>query len=78
MAKKKEGKVLVWKDDKGTYKLGYSQYLQKRMLNVNMLLLVCVIILIIMLAVGFVYADSLIQRIDALDIFSQAAAFLHF
>lgn len=73
---KGEGKTLVWKDEKGTYKLGYSQYLQKKMLNVNTLLLVCVIILIAMLAVGFIYANSLIDRIDALDVFSRLPEFI--
>lgn len=70
-SKKSEGTKIVWSDKTGTYKLGYSQYLQQKMLKVNILLLVSVVILIIMLVLGFIYANSLIQRIDALDILSR-------
>ena len=72
MAKKDEH-AIVWKDDTGTYKMGYSQYLQQKMLKVNTLLLICVLVLIVMLVVGFLYANSLIQRIDALDVISKLA-----
>jgi len=72
-SKESEGNKMVWSDKTGTYKLGYSQYLQQKMLKVNILLLVSVVILILMLIVGFIYANSLIQRIDALDLFSRMA-----
>lgn len=78
---KEEEKVLVWKDDKGTYKLGYSQYLQQKALTVNKLLLVSVIVLIVLLVAAFWYANTLITRIDALNVFSKIAnryAFLLF
>ena len=77
----KEEKVLVWKDDTGTYKLGFSQYLQQKALTVNKLLLVSVIVLIALLLVAFWYANNLIARIDALDVFSRlgkSAGFLLF
>ena len=71
---KKDEHVMVWKDDSGTYKLGYSQILQQKLLKINIMLLVCMFVLIFMLVVGFLYADSLINRIDALDLVSKMAA----
>ncbi|GEM_PF-3491906 len=67
-------KVLVWKDDKGEYKLGYSQYLQQQTLKVNQYLLLAVVIMIVMLAVGAWYAESLVTRIDNLNILSRLTA----
>ena len=70
MAEKKES-VMVWKDDSGTYKLGYSQYLQQELLKTNKLLLICAIVLIVMMLFGGFYAFNLVQRIDALNIVSR-------
>ncbi|MFH0986778.1 MAG: hypothetical protein V1911_01880 [Candidatus Micrarchaeota archaeon] len=78
MAKKdEEGNVMVWEDKTGKYKLGYSQYVQMKNLKVNTMLLVCVVILIVMIAVGALYANALIQRIDTMNVFSKmgSAAF---
>lgn len=72
MAKKDE-QVMVWKDDTGTYKIGYSQVLQQKLLKINIMLLICMFALIFMFVIGFLYADSLINRIDALDIVSKLA-----
>lgn len=71
---KKESPVMVWSDKSGTYKLGYSQYLQKELLKTDRLLLVAVFILIAMLIVGGIYAFTLIQKIDALNVVSKMAA----
>ena len=71
-----DGKVLVWSDKTGTYKLGYSQYLQSKALNLNKLLLVCVILLIVLLGAAFFYGFQLVQRIDALDPLAKLASFV--
>lgn len=74
MAKKeKESSVMVWSDKSGTYKLGYSQYLQKEMLKTDRLLLIAVLILIAMLIIGGIYAWTLVQKIDALNVISKMA-----
>lgn len=65
MSDKKE---LVWQDDTGTYKLGYSQIMQRKMYKINILLLICLVILIVMFFVGFIYAHNLITRLDQLDV----------
>lgn len=70
--------VMVWEDKSGKYKMGYSQYLQQKTLKVNTLLLACMVLLIIMLGVGAVYAHSLIVRIDALNPLAKLAGFLLF
>ena len=71
---KKKEEVMVWSDNTGKYKVGYSQYLQQKNLTVNTLLLICVVLLIIMMAVGAFYAHGLITRIDALDPIAKLAA----
>ena len=72
MTEKKEN-VMVWKDDSGTYKLGYSQYLQQELLKTNKLLLISVVILIVIMLFGGLYAYTLVQRIDAINFFSRMA-----
>jgi phage gp46-like protein len=67
-------KILVWKDDKGEYKLGYSQYLQRQTLKTNQFLLIAVVVLVLMLAVGAWYAQSLVQRIDDLNVLGRLTA----
>jgi len=69
MPKKEE--AMVWQDKSGKYKMGYSQYLQRQQLLTERLLLVAVIILIAMLIIGFLYAQALIGRIDALNFLSR-------
>ncbi len=69
--------VLVWEDKTGKYKLGYSQYLQQKILKINTMLLIAVIILIIMIGIGFLYAHALIQRVDQLDLVSKMIASMH-
>lgn len=69
MVKKEE--VIVWQDKTGKYKLGYSQYLQKQQLMTERLLLIAVVIMIVMLVLAFFYANQLIQRLDALNVFSR-------
>lgn len=65
-------KEMTWKDEKGDlYKISYSQLLQRKMLRVNILLLISMIILIVLLLIGFFYAHQLIERIDSLDILSK-------
>ena len=71
-----DGRVLVWSDKAGTYKLGYSQFLQHKTLQFNKLLLICIIILIVMLGAAFFYGYQLIQRIDALDPLAKLASFV--
>ena len=73
---KKQDKVLVWSDDKGEYKLGYSQYMQRKILRVNTMLLIAVVLLTLVIVVGFGFAWHLVGRIDALDPLSKLAAFL--
>lgn len=67
-------KVLVWRDDKGEYKLGYSQYLQQQTLKVNQYLLLAVVLLVVMIAVGAWYANNLVTRIDDLNILGRLTA----
>lgn len=71
MAKKNQ--VLVWSDKFGTYKLGYSQYLQKEMLKTDRLLLFAVLVLLALLVVGGIYAYMLIQKIDAMNVVGNMA-----
>lgn len=71
-----DGKALVWSDKTGTYKLGYSQFLQHKSLQFNKLLLVCIILLIVMLGAAFFYGYQLVQRIDALDPLAKLASFV--
>jgi len=71
MVKKEKNTVMVWSDKSGTYKLGYSQYLQQQILKTDRLLLVAVIILIVLLIIGGIYAYTLVQKIDALNIISK-------
>ncbi len=74
LATENDGKALVWSDKTGTYKLGYSQFLQHKTLQFNKILLVSVIILIIMLGAAFFYGYQLIQRIDALNPLAKLAS----
>jgi hypothetical protein len=69
MAKKED--IMVWSDKTGKYKMGYSQYLQQQQLMTERLLLVAVVIMIMMLIMAFFYANELIGRIDALNVFSR-------
>jgi len=62
-----KNEVMVWSDDTGKYKVGYSQKLQQEQVFATRLLLYAVIVLIIILIIGGIYGYSLIQRIDALD-----------
>jgi hypothetical protein len=71
MAKKEKEEAMVWQDTTGKYKMGYSQYLQRQQLMTERLLLIAVVIMIVMLLLAFFYADQLIQRIDALNVFSR-------
>jgi hypothetical protein len=71
--KKEESSVMVWSDNTGTYKLGYSQYLQKELLKTDRLLLIAVVILIVMLIAAFWYGFLLIQRIDELNVLGKLA-----
>lgn len=68
---KEEEETMVWQDKTGKYKMGYSQHLQQQQLMTERLLLIAVVIMILMLILAFVYADQLIQRLDALDILSK-------
>jgi len=71
MAKKEKEETMVWQDTTGKYKMGYSQYLQTQQLMTERLLLIAVVIMIVMLVLAFFYADQLIQRLDALNVFGK-------
>ena len=72
MAKRsRKSDELVWKDDTGTYKIGYSQHLQQQILKTDRLLLLAVLLLIVMIVVGGLYAYTLVQRIDQLDVLAR-------
>lgn len=67
---------MKWTDAKTgkKYEISYSQELQLKQLRTENLLLACVILLIIVLILGGVYAYWLVQRIDAMNIISSLKA----
>lgn len=74
MAKKDTETIMVWSDKEGTYKLGYSQFLQMEQNRLNRYILVALVVLIILLVLAMAISYTYVSRLDQMDAISKMIA----